>query len=154
MTLLFIVFLPSVTLHLFINISKLSLDNFFVAGLLRSYVVLCLIFLFGWNSQTSRMLIHLCDELVDCGLISQPLMVQEALNLLFKILQTISSLLFSYTRYSRKLLNFLYIQILALAICLLELSWHFHASCLSVDAYPWICTFQDFLSQVADEEKV
>lgn len=61
MTLLFIVLPPSaVTLHLFINISKLSLDNIFVAGLLHDCVVLSLIFLFGWDSQNSTISIHLC----------------------------------------------------------------------------------------------
>lgn len=60
MTLLFIVFFPfSVMLYLFIYISKLSLDSVFVTGLLHTYVVLCLIFLFGWNSQTSGMCINL-----------------------------------------------------------------------------------------------
>lgn len=62
MTLLYIVFLPSaVMLHLFINISKLSLDNIFVAGLWHSCVVLYLIFLFGWDSQTSDISTRLCS---------------------------------------------------------------------------------------------
>lgn len=61
MTLLFIVFLSStLMLHLFINISKLFLDNIFVAGLLHSCVVLHLIFLFGWDSKNSDISIHLC----------------------------------------------------------------------------------------------
>lgn len=59
MTLLFIDFLPSaVTLHLFINISKPSLDNIFVAGALHSCVVLYLIFLFEWDLQNSDISIY------------------------------------------------------------------------------------------------
>lgn len=135
-------------LHLFINISKLSLDNFFVAGLLHSYVVLCLIFFFGWNSQTPGMcIICVSDFTTTSGArSSKPIFCSYSYS------TKSVTFVFSYTRCSRKLLNFLSIQIFPLATSPLQLSCHFLVSCLSVGAYPPICIFQDFLSQGVDEE--
>lgn len=91
MTLLFIVLLPSsVMLCLFINISKLSLDNFLLQTTCIA-VLLCLIFLFGWNLQTLGM----CTRLV-FRLISRALIMHEALNAVFKILPSTQSLHFFF----------------------------------------------------------
>lgn len=151
MTLLFIVLLPSsVMLCLFINISKLSLDNFLLQTTCIA-VLLCLIFLFGWNLQTLGM----CTRLV-FRLISRALIMHEALNAVFKILPSTQSLHFFFfsARYSRKVLNFLHVQILPLATSVLWLAQCFHVSCMVVYFCLLICILQLFLSQVVEEEQV